>query len=78
MQLFILISIISVSYYTGSVLGVKIGALSLVCMAVLAAGIHYFTQWLTQGDDLITGIYVFLSPAAGLIMTIMMKSARKA
>lgn len=74
--LFILVSIGSVSYYNGSVLGIKSGVLSLLCMLLLAYGIYAFTDWLTQGHELITGIYMMLSPAAGLIITIMMKSEK--
>lgn len=76
--LFILVSIGSVSYYNGSVLGVKSGVFSLVCMILMAYGIYVFTDWLTQGHDLVTGLYMMLSPAAGLIMTIMMKSVKAA
>ncbi|MEO3988656.1 DUF2545 family protein [Pseudocitrobacter cyperus] len=74
--LFILVSIGSVSYYNGSVLGIKSGLLSLVCMILIAYGIYLFTDWLTQGHNLVTGLYMMLSPAAGLIVTIMLKSAR--
>lgn len=77
MPLLICISLIAISYYNGSILGKGSGILAFCCMTVFAIAIYFVTMWLTTGNQLVTLLYMFLSPAAGLIMTIMMKSGRE-
>ncbi|AFJ47206.1 YfdY family protein [Shimwellia blattae] len=73
----VLIAILSVSYYTGSVSGYKAGIASLLVMLILAGGINHFTLWLTQGNALVSGIFSLLSPAIGAIFMLMMSNGKR-
>ena len=61
-------------------------ALCIVCvsavssffgMVILAALIYYFTMWLTGGNELVTGIFMFLAPACGLMIRFMVGYGRR-
>ncbi|ADO47626.1 YfdY family protein [[Enterobacter] lignolyticus] len=74
---FLSISILSVSGYTGQVLGVASAVTSFIGMSVLVAFIYYFTTWLTGGAEMVTGLFLFLAPACGLIMRFMVGDGRR-
>jgi hypothetical protein len=46
-------------------------------MVILAALIYYFTMWLTGGNELVTGIFMFLAPACGLMIRFMVGYGRR-
>jgi hypothetical protein len=40
-------------------------------MAILTALIYFFTMRLTNGNEMVTGLFLFLAPACGLIIRFM-------
>ena len=54
-----------------------IGGLFFLRMVILAALIYYFTMWLTGGNELVTGIFMFLAPACGLMIRFMVGYGRR-
>ena len=56
-------------------------ALCIVCVSgyigQVAALIYYFTMWLTGGNELVTGIFMFLAPACGLMIRFMVGYGRR-
>ncbi len=54
-----------------------IGDLFFFGMVILAALIYYFTMWLTGGNELVTGIFMFLAPACGLMIRFMVGYGRR-
>ena len=61
--MFLALCIVCVSGYIGQVLNVVSAVSSFFGMVILAALIYYFTMWLTGGNELVTGIFMFLAPA---------------
>ena len=68
---FLTISILSVSGYVWQVMGVVASVSSFIGMVILAILIYYTTLWLTDGNEMIMGFFLFLSPACGLIFRFM-------
>lgn len=68
---FLTVSILGVSGYIAQVLGWVSAICAFIGMVVLAALIYYVTMWLTVGDEMVTGLFLFLSPACGLIIRFM-------
>ena len=66
--MFLALCIVCVSGYIGQVLNVVSAVSSFFGMVILAALIYYFTMWLTGGNELVTGIFMFLAPACGLMI----------
>ena len=69
--------IVCVSGYIGQVLNVVSAVSSFFGMVILAALIYYFTMWLTGGNELVTGIFMFLAPACGLMIRFMVGYGRR-
>ena len=67
----LILSILCVSCYIWQVLGALASISSLIGMAILAALIYFTTLWLTHGDEMVTGIFLFLAPTCGLIIRFM-------
>ncbi|EHG5998205.1 TPA: YfdY family protein [Escherichia fergusonii] len=65
---FLVVSILCVSGYIGQVLGWASAISSLIGMIILTAMIYYFTSWVTGGNEIVTGIFLFLAPACGLMI----------
>ena len=63
--MFLALCIVCVSGYIGQVLNMISAVSSFFGMVILAALIYYFTMWLTGGNELVTGIFMFLAPACG-------------
>ncbi|AUT29758.1 DUF2545 domain-containing protein [Escherichia marmotae] len=66
--MFLALCIVCVSGYIGQVLNIASAVSSFFGMVILAALIYYFTMWLTGGNELATGIFMFLAPACGLMI----------
>lgn len=66
--MFLALCIVCVSGYIGQVLNMVSAISSFFGMVILAALIYYFTMWLTGGNELVTGIFMFLAPACGLMI----------
>ncbi len=64
--MFLALCIVCVSGYIGQVLNMVSAISSFFGMVILAALIYYFTMWLTGGNELVTGIFMFLAPALWL------------
>jgi hypothetical protein len=73
--MFLALCIVCVSGYIGQVLNVVSAVSSFFGMVILAALIYYFTMWLTGGNELVTGIFMFLAPACGLMIRFMVGMA---
>ncbi|MEG2566048.1 MAG: DUF2545 family protein [Acinetobacter sp.] len=69
--IFLILSIFCVSCYIWQVLGVFASITSFIGMSILAAIIYFMTMWLTSGDEMVTGLFLFLAPACGLIIRFM-------
>ena len=63
--MFLALCIVCVSGYIGQVLNMISAVSSFFGMVILAALIYYFTMWLTGGNELVTGIFMFLAPVYG-------------
>ncbi|EHI1093397.1 YfdY family protein [Escherichia coli] len=74
---FLALCIVCVSGYIGQVLNVVSAVSSFFGMVILAALIYYFTMWLTGGNELVTGIFMFLAPACGLMIRFMVGYGRR-
>ena len=70
--MFLALCIVCVSGYIGQVLNV-VSAVS----SFFAVLIYYFTMWLTGGNELVTGIFMFLAPACGLMIRFMVGYGRR-
>ena len=68
---FLLVSMLGVSGYIAQVLGWVSAISAFIGMIILAVLIYYATMWLTAGDEMVTGLFLFLSPACGLIIRFM-------
>lgn len=68
---FLAASILGISGYIVQVLGWASATCGFIGMVVLAGLIYYTTMWLTAGDEKVTGLFLFLSPACGLIIRFM-------
>ena len=66
--MFLALCIVCVSGYIGQVLNMISAVSSFFGMVILAALIYYFTMWLTGGNELVTGIFMFLAPAWGFVV----------
>ncbi|QRG80407.1 DUF2545 family protein [Citrobacter sp. R56] len=75
--MFLAISIVAVSGYIGQVLGTVSAISSFIGMITLAILIYYFTWWLTGGAEMVTGFFLFLSPACGLMIQLMVGYDRR-
>ncbi|EZJ20185.1 hypothetical protein AD39_2795 [Escherichia coli 1-182-04_S4_C3] len=75
--MFLALCIVCVSGYIGQVLNVVSAVSSFFGMVILAALIYYFTMWLTGGNELVTGIFMFLAPACGLMIRFMVGDGRR-
>lgn len=75
--MFLALCIVCVSGYIGQVLNVISAVSSFFGMVILAALIYYFTMWLTGGNELVTGIFMFLAPACGLMIRFMVGYGRR-
>lgn len=69
--IFLILSIFCVSCYIWQVLGAFASISSFIGMSILAALIYFMTMWLTSGDEMVTGLFLFLAPACGLIIRFM-------
>lgn len=56
---FLLASMLGVSGYIAQVLGWISAISALLGMVVLAVLIYYTTMWLTAGDEMVTGLFLF-------------------
>ncbi|BBU82178.1 hypothetical protein EIMP300_35780 [Escherichia coli] len=63
--------------HRGQVLNMVSAISSFFGMVILAALIYYFTMWLTGGNELVTGIFMFLAPACGLMIRFMVGYGRR-
>ncbi|EAU9444980.1 YfdY family protein [Salmonella enterica] len=68
---FLAISILAVSGYIGQVMGAFSAVSSFTGMVILAALIYLLNVWLQDGDDIVSGLLLFLAPAYGLIIRFM-------
>ena len=68
---FLSLSILGVSCYIWQVMGAVASISSFFGMAILTTIIYFFTMWLTNGDEMVTGLFLFLAPACGLIIRFM-------
>ncbi|EGM2645457.1 YfdY family protein [Salmonella enterica] len=68
---FLAISILAVSGYIGQVMGAFSAVSSFTGMVILAALIYLLNVWLQDGDDIVSGLFLFLAPACGLIIRFM-------
>ncbi|EFC4278127.1 YfdY family protein [Escherichia coli] len=71
------VSAIASTPHIGQVLNVVSAVSSFFGMVILAALIYYFTMWLTGGNELVTGIFMFLAPACGLMIRFMVGYGRR-
>ncbi|EQB1589858.1 YfdY family protein [Salmonella enterica subsp. enterica serovar Infantis] len=68
---FLAISILAVSGYIGQVMGAFSAVSSFTGMVILAALIYLLNVWLQDGDDIVSGLLLFLAPACRLIIRFM-------
>ncbi|EKA6583553.1 YfdY family protein [Salmonella enterica] len=68
---FLAISILAVSCYIGQVMGAFSAVSSFTGMVILAALIYLLNVWLQDGDDIVSGLLLFLAPACWLIIRFM-------
>ena len=68
---FLSLSILGVGCYIWQVMGAVASISSFFGMAILTTIIYFFTMWLTNGDEMVTGLFLFLAPACGLIIRFM-------
>ncbi|MBJ8887122.1 MULTISPECIES: YfdY family protein [unclassified Citrobacter] len=68
---FLALSILCVSCYIWQVMGAAASISSFFGMAILTALIYFFTIRLTDGNEMVTGLFLFLAPACGLIIRFM-------
>ena len=69
--IFLALSILSVSCYIWQVMGAAALISAFIGMAILTALIYVFTMQLTNGNEMVTGLFLFLAPACGLIIRFM-------
>ena len=75
--MFLALCIVCVSGYIGQVLNVVSAVSCVFGLGILAALIYYFTMWLTGGNELVTGIFMFLAPSCGLMIRFMVGYGRR-
>lgn len=73
---FLVLCILSVSCYIWQVMGVWASISSFIGMAILSALIYFVTMWLTTGDEMVTGLFLFLAPTCGLIIRFMVGDSK--
>lgn len=69
--IFLALSILCVSCYIWQVMGAAASISTFLGMAILTALIYVFTMRLTNGNEMVTGLFLFLAPACGLIIRFM-------
>ena len=69
--IFLALSILCVSCYIWQVIGGAASISAFLGMAILTALIYFFTMRLTNGNEMVTGLFLFLAPACGLIIRFM-------
>ena len=69
--IFLALSILCVSCYIWQVMGAAAAISAFLGMAILTAVIYFFTMRLTNGNEMVTGLFLFLAPACGLIIRFM-------
>ena len=75
--IFLAISILAVSGYIKQTLGAGRAVTSLIGMLIVAGLIYVMTMRLTEGNELVTSLYLFLAPACGLIFKFMVGHGRR-
>lgn len=75
--MFFALCIVCVSGYIGQVLNVVLAVFFFFGMVIFAALIYYFTMWLTGGNELVTGIFMFFALACGLMICFMVGYGRR-
>ena len=74
---FLILSILCVSCYIWQVIGAAASISAFLDMAILTALIYVFTMRLTNGDEMVTGLFLFLAPACGLIIRFMVADGKQ-
>jgi len=69
---FLILSILCVSCYIWQVIGA-----AAFGMAILTALIYVFTMRLTNGNEMVTGLFLFLAPTCGLIIRFMVADGKQ-
>lgn len=69
--IFLVLSILGVSCYIWQVMGAAASISAFLGMAILAALIYILTMRLTNGNEMVTGLFLFIAPACGLIFRFM-------
>lgn len=69
--IFLVLSILGVSCYIWQVMGAAASISAFFGMVILTALIYFFTLRLTNGDEMVTGLFLFLAPICGLIIRFM-------
>ncbi|HCW0181308.1 MULTISPECIES: DUF2545 family protein [Citrobacter] len=69
--IFLVLSILGVSCYIWQVMGAAASISAFLGMAILAALIYILTMRLTNGNEMVTGLFLFIAPACGLIIRFM-------
>ncbi|MBC6500128.1 DUF2545 family protein [Citrobacter freundii] len=69
--IFLVLSILGVSCYIWQVMGAAASISAFFGMAILAALIYILTMRLTNGNEMVTGLFLFIAPACGLIIRFM-------
>ena len=69
--IFLALSILSVICYIWQVMGAAASISAFIGMVILTALIYVFTMKLTNGNEMVTGLFLFLAPACGLIIRFM-------
>lgn len=69
--IFLVLSILGVSCYIWLVMGAAASISAFLGMAILAALIYILTMRLTNGNEMVTGLFLFIAPACGLIIRFM-------
>ncbi|OPW92755.1 DUF2545 family protein [Citrobacter sp. A316] len=75
--IFLILSILCVSCYIWQVIGAAASISAFLSMAILTALIYVFTMRLTNGDEMVTGLFLFLAPACGLIIRFMVADGKQ-
>ena len=69
--IFLALSILCVSCYIWQVMGAAASISAFLGMAILTALIYFFTMRLSNGNEMVSGLFLFLAPACGLIIRFM-------
>ena len=74
---FLALSILSVSCYIWQVMGAAASISAFIGMVILTALIYVFTMRLTNGNEMVTGLFLFLAPTCGLIIRFMVADGKQ-